>query len=516
MKTKSSLSITPSEFRKLHAGIAMRTDPYYIHLSNRILHVLMREKQIRDADLLITIAIRMAAYLEDVVSRIGLFAAYRRIGAKTTGRKLPFFELDGKDHDEDYLDDEINDADIRFILWYSVQEAINEGKDNIRFLNPDNELIFGVGGQIADILHKDYETAPENTELYEFVHGVDFGDFMPVRNLLQWIYYGTYLSMNYPQKTFQKDIEVLRSRSKKWNEGMFNALSYEIDVLNVFRKTCTPLAVSALELLKEMTAAPGAAEKLNSMKVRNMSSYRILELNDDIVRVSAKYDSGKVLDIDRKSFEINHKLEPDMSILGVLVFFDGLWQLNGFAILTPAHENRDADEQNGDEGILRLNEFIAQRLEEMDRAYSALMKHSGNNQLIMFKNFNDYAEFWTRVFPDARIPDYMNDNYYRNATDIVLFADRKRGLQIVPDAARWIKQPDNTLYNEEDATKYAASIILGGTNMSLPLISYLLENDLIPDATLKIPEARQLIRENRWFLVRFFQPDLFGLQPSFE
>jgi hypothetical protein len=488
----------------------MRSDSYYIQLANKILHALMHEKLLKtDSGVLVSIAVRMAAYFEDVVSRTGLFSACRKINMKELGRKLPFFEFDGREHDEDYFDDEINDADIRFLLWCTIQEALNEQDSKVHFLNPDNELIFTVGRRIADVLYEEYETAPENTELYEFVHEVDFNDFMAVRDVLQWLHYSSYLSMNYPLNNLEKEFEWLFSREKKWDERTFNALSYEIDVMSIFCKTCTPLALRAVELLKEMTAVPGAAEKLEALKIQNMTGYRVLEITDSTVKVSPLDRPAEVLEIDRNSFDTGVKLERDMLLMSVLIFFNGLWQVNGFAIIGTAHEQYIVAKQD-------LYKRDAQENEGIEHICDSILKYFGNSPLMFFKNFSDYVEFWTRIFPDAQTPYHQNDLYkrYRNGKDLLFFVDRKHGIALLPDAARWVKLPDNPLYSEKDATNCALALLVGSMPAPLSLISYLLENGLIPDAAMEIPSnperARQIVRENGWFIVRFFQPHLFN------
>ena len=507
MKTRISINVSAARFRSVHADKVMRSDVYYVQLANNVLRVLIRNKSVLESfgpNLPVTMAVRLTAYFEDVVSRIGLFAAFRRIHLRISGRKLPFFAID----DDDYYDDEVNAPDIMFILWCTIQEMLNERERNndVRFVNPDNSLIVLLGKQIAELLEDEYETAPENAELYEMVHGVDHNDFFRVRELLKWVHYGSYLSMNHPTERLSDEVADLVNNGTDWHKEHFRALGYGMEMSRIFNKSCSPIAVSAIELLREATTEEGLLKTLDEMRYRVIECYVIVESGGEVMKVSPVGKREEVFEVARRSFDANIDAGKGMVLMSALVRFNGLWFANG-TVLT-GESNRD------DDSPLDLDDPDALTKENAAFTYENIMRYTGDNPLVFFRNFNEYADFWTKVFPtfksfaDSRHPL----EYAKNGTNLLFFTDPTLGTVLVPDAAKWVKSPDNKLYVEKDAESHALSILVGSTPMPLQLISYLLKNNLLPDAATKnvvATRGKEIVGENQWFIVRFFQPDLF-------
>lgn len=64
------------------------------------------------------ICLYTAAYLEDVISELGLWRSFVNKHSELYGTALPFYTLT-----PDYTKDEINEEDIRFIIWNTLQKA---------------------------------------------------------------------------------------------------------------------------------------------------------------------------------------------------------------------------------------------------------------------------------------------------------------------------------------------------------------------------------------------------------
>ncbi|GHV09466.1 hypothetical protein FACS1894162_0020 [Bacteroidia bacterium] len=225
----------------------------------------------------------------------------------------------------------------------------------------------------------------------------------------------------------------------------------------------------------------------------------------EITRIFTKVrpieEEDKILYLDASSVA---GLDRNKYIAASLVRFNNLWQVNGVAMFFSDEINgkgKNTDEEDSNEENIR-------------HTYEKIMKFTKNNPLMTFKNMDEYFVFWSKVFPNTpNIGEFAKDNPLKGAENLVLFAHEKRGTIILPDVGCWIKFPDNKLYNQEEASEYAVSLFFGSTPAPLCLISYLIENDMLPDIFLNSlrgkERGRQLVKENEWFIVRFFQPDLF-------
>ena len=59
-----------------------------------------------------------AAYFGDVVSGLGLWQAFIKTHLALDDTSLPFYTMR-----PDYIKDEINEEDIRFIIWNTLEKA---------------------------------------------------------------------------------------------------------------------------------------------------------------------------------------------------------------------------------------------------------------------------------------------------------------------------------------------------------------------------------------------------------
>jgi hypothetical protein len=118
------------------------------------------------------------------------------------------------------------------------------------------------------------------------------------------------------------------------------------------------------------------------------------------------------------------------------------------------------------------------------------------------------------AFPETpNIDEYVRNNQYKNEQNILLLSYPKNGAGVLPAGAALIKYPKNKLYNKESAKQNGIALLTGNYPAPLEFLEFIINNDYIPDAcinSLKGEEyGRLLVQDNKWFITRFFQPDLF-------
>jgi hypothetical protein len=327
-------SISTLEFRALHPEtVVSDSDVYFTSLANKILRTLQNDKLMAKdfgEDLFRQLALKSAAYFEDVVSQWGLFNGFRKLHLQMFGKKLPFYTLDEK-----YFDDEINLEDIQFLVWTTMQEHFNNNEDH-RFLNPENPGMAFVSEIIFDILVDEYETAPENKRIRELLHEWEYNSFFSFRELLKWLCYNSYLSTNHAQNTLN-DMKIAARNNQKKNSALTaDKLIYLIESNAIFNYVCTPLSIKAIEWFRAISENKNILKKIENFDCRPFQTYKIMGGDKDIINLLPFGENKTMLQLSRESLNIFDKNSTrefqtgKEAIRVALAFFDGLWQVNGF------------------------------------------------------------------------------------------------------------------------------------------------------------------------------------------
>ena len=234
-------------------------DQYYTELANEIYHALDEAcfthnfKNVEDAKQL---ALSIAAYFEDILSDTGIWKTFTTECVKRYGCHIPFYEHEAKyinssltGNDEPYDADEINFADIQFLLWHHYQQS--------SYVQEAVPCIFGTlelaAKMVYDILDKEYETAPENERLHEFLCGYDASmekDMIEVarRDLLAWFHYGCYFNLG-NQKRLQFTLQQMANSPQGLSEQM--AYGIQMDMTITLRNNL--LSLTSYEWLEKIS-----------------------------------------------------------------------------------------------------------------------------------------------------------------------------------------------------------------------------------------------------------------------
>lgn len=227
------------------------SDNYFIILANR-LYESCPPTTIPDA-FKKKLCLYTAAYLEDIISELGLWRAFSQKHLDLYGTPLPFYSINS-----DYSENAINEEDIRFIIWNTLAKAPYAHS----YINPMNPVIAEIAHVFFDILDKEYETAPENKTLQDYF--LTYKTNQDADNKLLWLFGHTYLT----EPSVQEYIEQITPSDK-------------------FIIPCGPLALFLnewLELLTENQIAkwqqiaglfPVVPELSAKMQTRNKQTYEL-------------------------------------------------------------------------------------------------------------------------------------------------------------------------------------------------------------------------------------------------
>lgn len=157
------------------------SDVYFVQLAN-VLYAACNISDLPDF-FRRKLALYVAAYLEDVISGLGLWHSFIAEHEKLYGKKLPFYTLSS-----DYLENEINEEDIRFLIWNTWQKAFLVHD----YIHPMDSRIVEQARCFYEILTKAYEEAPANDWLEHCMDG--FNNEKDKERKLNWLFGHSYLT----------------------------------------------------------------------------------------------------------------------------------------------------------------------------------------------------------------------------------------------------------------------------------------------------------------------------------
>lgn len=129
------------------------TDVWYLDCANKLLPLIdssrLYEKSKTDEKQ--HAAVLLTLYLEDCIANKGGWRCFTDLYHKRYNRYLPFYEVP-----DDYIPDEINEADVAFILW-----KLNSSGDYFTTIaNPFDERLLELAAHIYKFLDEVFEQAP--------------------------------------------------------------------------------------------------------------------------------------------------------------------------------------------------------------------------------------------------------------------------------------------------------------------------------------------------------------------
>lgn len=150
MITKEQFLVRQPSFPELKT-----TDPYYYDIAVRLEKAARTNKRFAErwpAASISRAALCVTGYIQDIASDAGVWRSFidehRNLYG---GRTLPFFTVS-----EDYVDYELNEEDVRFLVWYAL--AMNTEK--LRYTSPMDTDIADIAHEWHRILDEVYDECP--------------------------------------------------------------------------------------------------------------------------------------------------------------------------------------------------------------------------------------------------------------------------------------------------------------------------------------------------------------------
>ena len=489
-KQKAKPRIFVKEWQELHPyHKPASSDFYFTRLSNQLLEIIdefiqsvVSEKAKR------TIALSVAAYFEDVISEFGLWQGFTKKHCKMYGKKLPFYETT-----EDYIPEEINPEDVLFLIWSIMELELKETKGMM--LNSENPFIIALGMELFHVLEEEYETAPENENLYHFFTDIpEYEDFVDFRNVAAWLFYDSYLMSPFTDGILEKALKDVK-RNDEYREAIVYTTTYEL----VFSIPCGPLALKTYEW---MAAIAGEDTDLGKMLLKTQFKYKapktylVTDTNDTGLFL-LPFDSDTPIYLFNDTFSKNTNLKSGDAALCNLIYYNEKWELNGFLVNYSAKEYEKEREE------------AKRHKTNVEYSKNLFLKANNNKPVRYFKDRTECEDFFNVAFKPK---EKMYHEHLKDYTNLISYVCDENATTTISDIATYVKDKDNPCYNKKEAEENGL-VVLTRFALDKFIIDYFIKNKLLPDLSMNslrgAKHGKKLVQENLDFLFRFFQPMSF-------
>ena len=489
--------IYPKKWLELHPYKQTNSvDQYYVGIANEI-HKRLYSSTIADAfeeeENIRYTSLCLAAWFEDVISQTGIWQAFTAECRKRYGAYLPFYPIKG-----DYFPDEINLEDIRFLLWHHIQYLCR----GISAINPENPGIEQTAQEIYGLLAEEYETAPENERMQEFLYHSAMGeeDFFRYREILDWFHYQCYFNIENVAQCRDEAERLLDD--EKITPEMAETLIYATRTSLTFKGRRNLLSLTSPEWLALIGKAHPEHQLWGKVKARENSCY-LLEKEDDeflYVKDLCSEDEGE-FKITKKSLNlsaIRSREAGKSTLICELIYFGNAWWQCGM-LLENKYNQKMAE---------YVDDLTKQKEKTNEKAtFHDFIKASGGKSFVFCQSQEEISDFLLNKMgyglkEDLDIPRIHTE------TGAMLMANPHTGLHIQFKLCECIKSPDNPNYNKEEAEKNAIMFIVNPDIIPYQLSCILQDEGMLPDAYLNSLQRKEygqeFIRKNAHFLTDYF------------
>ena len=489
--------IYPKKWLELHPYKQTNSvDQYYVGIANEI-HKRLYSSTIADAfeeeENIRYTSLCLAAWFEDVISQTGIWQAFTAECRKRYGAYLPFYPIKG-----DYFPDEINLEDIRFLLWHHIQYLCR----GISAINPENPRIEQTAQEIYGLLAEEYETAPENERMQEFLYHSAMGeeDFFRYREILDWFHYQCYFNIENVAQCRDEAERLLDD--EKITPEMAETLIYATRTSLTFKGRRNLLSLTSPEWLALIGKAHPEHQLWGKVKVRKNSCY-LLEKEDDrylYVKDLCSEDEGE-FKITKKSLNLSAIRSREVgksTLICELIYFGNAWWQCGM-LLENKYNQKMAE---------YVDDLTKQKEKTNEKAaFHDFIKASGGKSFVFCQSQEEISDFLLNKM-DYNLKEGLDIPRINTENGAMLMANPHTGLHIQFKLCECIKSPDNPNYNKEEAEKNAIMFIVNPDIIPYQLSCILQDEGMLPDAYLNSLQRKEygqeFIRKNAHFLTDYF------------
>ena len=215
------------------------TDDYYLMLAQYVDKLWAGMKVLPEVGegLRKRVALDLVGYFQDVVADAGLWRSFVKMCRHLYGRPVPFY-----DEPDGYVDAELNQIDVQFIAWYSLESHLGF----MGLVSPIDSDLLRLSHQVYRLFAYIYDDAPAASD-FKPLQELDLDDREQVRNIFLtsgWLFWNSYFMRPVSKHHYEPEVDENEELSVE------ETLTDESRLHTTFEQPTGPLALLADEWLR--------------------------------------------------------------------------------------------------------------------------------------------------------------------------------------------------------------------------------------------------------------------------
>lgn len=499
------------------------SDLYYLNLCNQVYEAVISSpealmlRMYLEPEEIMSFSCFLVSYFEDLISGTNIWNTFVRQHEALEGKIIPFYDT------EDYFEEEINQQDVTFLIWYFINSIQEE-----RFLSPHNDFMSQLASTVMEIFEEAWEEAPENTVLKQYYQLDANCAFYDARNLMDTLLFKTYLF--YPDthlKLLAAEIELVEENRKDPNLAVLLNDNRDIYVHTSYTRLLSLQGKEwAAALLGKEHPLHDALLQL-SPRVQGYFLYK----GQDATHITLEYiASSKPFRLLKESFEHAHTLkEIDTLVFIGVVNWQGDWWFSGVHFIQPYDPVVVTQERNSLESKKRvafLEHQEEKALELLEEQREKFLEFNGGSP-IAFMPSAELGEFYkefivyynqslnlsneqleeTQERTSGKVVEedfqFKEEDFSDMPEDGLIFFNPKSGGEIAVGITSAFPSKDNPFYDPADSKESVIELLMS-KEFSTELVHYCIDHykDELP--FFQEDPGRQYL-EDLNFLLRFWK-----------
>ena len=491
---KKKRTIFTKDWMTLHPfAQSDETDLYYANIADKV-YALVEDseyaKLMRNKGNMIYLSLCLTSWFEDVISQLGIWKAFSTECKRRYGTYIPFYDTDGS-----YSQDDINLADVKFLLWHHVQQLYFDD----RFIFPNMKGLDALAEEVFSLFDAEYETAPENTRLHSLLcEGELTGkEFYQYRDVLKWLHFGCYFNVGNGKK-MQQEMQKIMPMVNDRMQADITAYGVQNDLISNSRSNL--LSLTTPEWMALISRQHPKRQIWAEAKSQEFSYYTIEREDDEYIYLKDLVTGEKNINVCKASIQMRDfsgLIKNKSAITLCLFWYGNCWWQNGIM----------ADMNDKKITKASVAEEKAKREHTSEKAiYDNFKKATGGKWYAIFKDNAEFENFLTKDMGYGNITNEILPKTTDQSKGIIAFATPYCGLRVVFGMTPCVKVDDNPFYDKEYATEHASEFFFDDQNIPYEVSCLLNDNGMVPDASLQGEGSEGLqpvFDANRQFIIDY-------------
>lgn len=465
--------------------VADMTDQYYTNIANQIYEIIMTagyDKYFDTKDEVKYLALCIAAYFEDVISQTKIWETFTEECKRRYGKFIPFYT----DENTEYYPDEINEADIKFLLWHHAQYRIMDD----RVLNPIFGRLDFTAQKIYSLLEKEYETAPEDERFHNAIcneDGVDT-DFDRYRELLIWFHNHCYFNIGNLERVKEQIEATIENDTDFFDEvNNFQMMATAACIDSIMEGRNNLLSLTTLEWFK-MICKKHPKCKLWAEVEMQTGTFVVKKEKKDLFIIKNLIDNNaKEVTVAKENLPslLLATFQKKKTVLfTTFVKFGEHWITTGSFMEADIANKSDFEKMQSI--ILEERERLThkQTIKYYKILKKALRGKIANPPIVVASNSTTMEHFFAKELGiKLKITTPLR---FANKIGVIVIGTPYIGIVPYFGVAELLAMPNNMFYNKEIAEKEGFNIIVNASSLPYEMVCRLIDIGALKDAALEI------------------------------